>query len=301
METKHTIDQKFMIPKIEINHEKCDKEGLCVRVCVEGIFEQSEQHTVPIITHPERCFFCGHCVAVCPGNAITHTGFEMENFLPHTPEMFIEPDNLLGFLRMRRSLREYHPDRRVPKEKVEQVIDAARYAPTGSNAQSLEHIVITDQKTMDKLAEYCIDVFHKRVDLIQNEDVLTDRDPRVAKRIQAELPFYTRVFSDYKAGKAPFFYKTPVLIITHADMTNTPTPVEDATLASYQMMLMAHSLGLGTCYIGNFYEYANESQSIRDLLEIPPDHDILMSFTLGYPAIKFRKLVDRNETNVRWF
>lgn len=289
-----------MIPKIEIDSETCDKEGLCVRVCVEDIFEQSDPATVPVIVHPERCFLCGQCIAVCPGDAITHNGFEMENFLPHTPQMSIEPGNFLGFLRTRRSIREYHPGRSVPKEKVVQVINAARYAPTGSNAQSLEHLVITDRETMNKLAGYCIDVFSKRVDLIHDEDTLTDLDTRVAQRIRAELPFYTRVFSDYEAGKTPFFYQAPVLIITHADLSITSTPLEDATLASFQMMLMAHSLGLGTCYIGNFYEYANESQSIRDMLEIPPDNDILMSFTLGYPAVKFRKLVDRKETNVRW-
>ncbi len=95
------------------------------------------------------------------------------------------------------------------------------------------------------------------------------------------------MISDHEAGKDPFFYQAPVLIVTCADLTVTPCPLEDATLASYQMMLMAHSLGLGTCYIGNFYEYANESQSVRDMLSIPPDDDILMSFTLGYPALRF--------------
>ena len=105
---------------------------------------------------------------------------------------------------------------------------------------------------------------------------------------------------DYENGKDPIFYQAPALIITHADLRITTCPLEDATLASFQMMLMAQSLGLGTCYIGNFYEIANESQLIRKLLAIPAENEILMAFTLGYPAIRFRKVVDRSKLEVQW-
>ncbi len=289
-----------MMPKIEINPETCDKEGLCTRVCAEDIFKQEEKATVPVVVHPERCFYCGQCVAVCPGEAITHHGFEMDNFPPHTAEMDIEPDALLGFLRMRRSVRNYNQKRPVSRETVEKLIEAARYAPTGSNAQSLQHLIIESRQTMDTLARLCVDLFKEQLDVCQDEKALAKLDPRVARRIRAEQHFYESVISDYQAGKDPFFYQAPVLIVTHADLTITSCPVEDATLASYQMMLMAQSLGLGTCYIGNFYEYANQSQTIREMLAIPPDHDILMSFTLGYPAVRFRRLVDRNEPEVQW-
>ncbi|RLC78572.1 MAG: hypothetical protein DRJ03_23565 [Chloroflexi bacterium] len=289
-----------MIPKIEINPETCNKCGSCVQVCAEGVFEKQDKASLPVAAHPERCFFCGQCVAVCPGDAITHHGFEMDNFPPFTAEMDIGPDALLGFVRMRRSVRNYNQKRPVPREMVEKLFDAARYAPTGSNVQSLEHIVITDRETMDALARHCVEFFGKRVTLSQDEKALSALDPRVASRIRAELPFYERVISEHKAGQDPFFYRAPVLIVTHADLTITPCPLEDATLASYQMMLMAQSLGLGTCYIGNFYEYANESQAVREMLALPPEHDILISFTLGYPAVRFRKLVDRKKPTVRW-
>ena len=289
-----------MIPRIEIDHQTCDKEGLCVQVCAEGVFEKEDKKSVPNVAHPERCFFCGQCVAVCPGDAITHHGLKMANFLPHTAEMDIKPDALQGFLRMRRSVRNYNQKRPVRRETVEKLIDAARYAPTGSNAQSLEHIVINSRETMDKLASLCVDLLRQKVSLFQDEAALSDLDQRVASRIRADLPFYSSVISEYQAGKDPFFYQAPVLIVTHADLTITSCPLEDATLASYQMMLMAQSLGLGTCFIGNLYEFANESSTVREMLAIPSEHDILMSFTLGFPAVRFRKLVDRKKPKVRW-
>jgi len=288
------------MPKIEINPETCDKEGLCVQVCADDVFEMEERNSVPVVAHPEKCFLCGQCVAVCPGDAITHHGFTMANFLPSSTDLAIEPDRLVGFLRMRRSVRNYNQKRAVRRETVEKLIETARYAPTGSNAQSLEHIVISERETMDKLASLCVDLFKEKVSLVQDAESLSNLDRRAARRDLANLPFYKRVISDYEAGKDSFFYQAPVLIVTHADLTITPCPLEDATLASYQMMLAAQSLGLGTCYIGNFYEFANESRLIREMLTIPPEHDILMSFILGYPAVRFRKMVDRKKSKVRW-
>jgi len=289
-----------MSPKIVIDLETCDREGLCVRVCAEGIFERKEKGTVPGIVYPEKCSLCGQCIAVCPSDAITHSGFEMTNFPPITPDMAVEPDRLMGFLRSRRSVRNYNRKRTVRRDVIKKILEAARYAPTGSNAQSLEHIVITDRGVMDKLAALSADLFREKVALFQTKETLSNLGPRFARRIQASLPFYKSVVAEYEAGKDPFFYQAPVLIITHADLTITSTPLEDATLAAYQMMLMAQSLGLGTCFIGNLYEFGNESQEIRELLSIPPDNEILMSFILGYPAVRFRKLVDRKQLDVRW-
>ena len=290
-----------MAPEIKIDPEACDGEAACVRVCAEDIFVQVERGTVPTIAHPDRCFLCGQCVAVCPGDAITHHGFEMANFSPLTAGMELDPEALQGFLRLRRSVRNYHQRRPVPRKVVEKLLEAARYAPTGSNVQSLKHIIIESRQVMDQLAALCVELFKERVTLCQDEEALSSLEPRSAQRIRAERPFYERVISDYDAGKDPFFYQAPVLIVSHADLTITPCPLEDATLASYHMMLMAQSLGLGTCYIGNFYEYANESQTIREMLAVPADDDILMSFTLGYPAVRFRRLVDRKQPVVRWF
>ncbi len=289
-----------MIPRIEIDHEKCDKEGLCVRVCWEYVLEQADRDSFPVITHPEMCIFCGHCAAVCPSGAITIHEMDMANFRPRTAEMSIEPDNLLDFLRMRRSIRNYKQKRPVPKEMVKKLIQAARYAPTGGNVQSLKHIIVEDRDTMDTLALHCIDIFKKKVSLCQDEEALAALDLIEAKRVRDDLPYFEIVLTEYEEGIDPFFYRAPVLVVTHADLSVTPCPLEDATLATYQMMLMAHSLGLGTCFISNFYENANKPQAIREILAIPPDNKILMAFALGYPAIRFRTLIDRNEPQVQW-
>ncbi len=178
-----------MMPQIEIDPEACDGEGLCVRTCPEDIFQQKERGTTPTVVHPEECFFCGQCVAVCPGDAITHGGFDMANFPLYTAELEIQPDTLLGFLRMRRSVRNYNQRRPVPREMVEKLLDAARYAPTGSNAQSLKHIIIESRETMDRLASLCIDLFKERVDLSQDKDAPSSLDPQVREAYSSGKAF----------------------------------------------------------------------------------------------------------------
>jgi nitroreductase/NAD-dependent dihydropyrimidine dehydrogenase PreA subunit len=287
-------------PRVEINQELCDKEGLCVMVCIEGIFEQADKESFPVVDHPERCWLCGHCVAVCPGDSITVHGMSFENFLPVTPEMQFEPKNLLGFLRTRRSVRNYNPKRPVRREIIEKLIEAARYAPTGSNVQSLQHIIVETRETIDSLAAHCIEILKEKMTQWRDQVTMPDLEPWLLRRLRADIYFYEKIIAEHEAGIDTIFFQAPVVIVTHADLSITSCPLEDASIASYQMMLMAQSLGLGTCYIGNFYPYANESEAIRELLGIPPSHDILMTFTLGYPAIRFNRLIDRSEPKVQW-
>jgi nitroreductase len=63
---------------------------------------------------------------------------------------------------------------------------------------------------------------------------------------------------------------------------------------------MAQSLGLATCYIGYFYPIAHKSPEIRATLDIPEGDEVLMTFTIGYPSVQFRRLVDRDAPFVRW-
>ncbi len=288
-----------MMPRIEINLETCDKEGLCVQVCWEFVFEQADQDSFPVVAHPEKCIFCGHCIAVCPSGAITIHEMDMANFGQHTAEMDIEAGRLLDFLRMRRSVRNYKK-RIVPRELVEKLVEAARYAPTGGNAQSLAYTIVDKEETFESLALLLLEIVKNKVALCRDEKALAALSPEEADGLREELPYFELTVSEFEEGIDPFFYRAPVVVVVHADPSLTACPTEDATLGTYQMMLMAHSLGLGTCYIHYLYEYADESPGVREILDVPAGNKVLMAFTLGYPAIPFRRFIDRFMPEVNW-
>lgn len=54
-------------------------------------------------------------------------------------------------LKTRRSIREYK-DKPIPKDLLERIVDAARFAPTARNIQPWEFVVVTKQETLKKLA-----------------------------------------------------------------------------------------------------------------------------------------------------
>jgi nitroreductase len=66
------------------------------------------------------------------------------------------------------------------------------------------------------------------------------------------------------------------------------------------IMLQAQAIGLGTCIVGYFITAAEKDPSIVQELGIPPENKIFTCCTVGYPVLKFKKLVQRKPPAVRW-
>lgn len=97
----------------------------------------------------------------------------------------------------------------------------------------------------------------------------------------------------------PFLAEAPVGIAVVVDPRGSSCPVQDGTLATYAMMMAAHSLGLGTCWIN---PAANEDR-VKELLGIPQDKRIICVISLGYPAeapSKDRKRLEDIVFKERW-
>ena len=87
---------------------------------------------------------CGHCVAICPKEAITMTGFD-ELPIELTNKPILDPDELLMAIRSRRSIRKFK-DKEVSSEIVKQIIEAGRYTPSAKNSQDISYIVLDNKK-----------------------------------------------------------------------------------------------------------------------------------------------------------
>ena len=74
----------------------------------------------------------------------------------------------------------------------------------------------------------------------------------------------------------------------------------DASLSAMHMILMAETLGLGSCINGFIFFALNHSKELREVLEIPSDHGVHVAFTLGYSDVEFLRLVARNPAKIKW-
>ena len=283
---------------IIIDAERCNGCGVCARVC-SGPIEQAKKKSVPLILEPEACIACGHCVAVCPVDAIWLGHVDMQNFPSVDRLIRLQPEGLLQFLRGRRSVRVYSK-RSVSKRTVEQLLEAGRYAPTACNTQALDYVVVQQPETLEAIARLCIEEHRADILKLQDEVYLASLDPAEAGNARRDAEDSLEAIRRFDRDKGSLFFNAPGLIVVHASPKGPTTPAEDATLASFSIMLMAESLGLGTCYIGDFYLKANQNPTIKMRLAIPPENDILIAFSFGYPAVRYRRLPDRRKPEVAW-
>ena len=121
---------------VRIDPDKCIQCGMCVRECPHRLLTNTESG---ISASGEGCIQCGHCVAVCPQEAVSLTEYDMSEVerVPDETER-LDAAGLLRAIKSRRSIRHFK-DCPVEDEKLLQIIEAARYSPTGANRQGVKY------------------------------------------------------------------------------------------------------------------------------------------------------------------
>lgn len=156
----------------------------------------------------------------------------------------------------RRSVRVYQ-DKPIEKEVLEEIVQAGVWAPTSSNIQAWVFVCITDPQNIKTVQTLSPGMFaHAKANII--------------------------ICCDYKKIKAKFGEKGEIFGIF------------DCAVASENMMLRAHDLGVGTCLIRSF------SQSgLREYLNLP-DHIVPeLVIAAGYPSGQTRS-PGRKENKIHW-
>ena len=184
----------------------------------------------------------------------------------------------------RRSTRKYKPDA-VEPEKLQKIIEAGRYAPSGGNNQTNHFLVVRNPEVIKRLAELAEAAF-ARMEADENTY------PSLRNSILAS-----------KKGGYVFSYRAPVLIIV-ANRKDYGNNMADSVAAIENMMIAANALDLGSCYINQLY-WLNEEPSLLDYLRelgLKENDRVYASMVLGYAAtedgLPNRKPLERkgNET-----
>ena len=140
---------------IGIDYEKCTNCGLCVKECGIKIRRDKEKNRfyVPYPTMP--CFACGHCIAICPSDAIIYENFGDE---PYTFDGIgdlkglIPSKTVYNFFRANRSTRQYKKEK-VPNNVLREVFDVMQCAPTGGNMRAEKYLLLSDDEKIKKLSD----------------------------------------------------------------------------------------------------------------------------------------------------
>ena len=85
------------------------------------------------------------------------------------------------------------------------------------------------------------------------------------------------------------FHGAPAVIVVGAKR-EASCPGEDALLATQNILLGAHSMGLGTCLIGFAVEAIRKDKQMQAYLQLTRDEDPYAVIALGYPKEKYHRL-----------
>jgi len=157
---------------------------------------------------------------------------------------------VLEAIKTRRSIRKYKTTP-VDDKTIGLVLEAARWAPSWANTQCWRFIVVRDAKTKSELATTMPEGNSAR-DAVKNAPVVIVACAELGKSGYLE----EKLVSD----KGDYWY------------------MFDVALAMQNLVLAAHSLDLGTVYIGWF-----DTKKVASILKLPPGFCVVTMTPLGYP------------------
>jgi nitroreductase len=134
----------------------------------------------------------------------------------------------------------------------------------------------------------------------RRHDELKEPLPEEFIPMQNLPPVWERMAKKWEEGTDQLFYHASALILIKTKQGATTSADVDAGLSAMHMVLMAETLGLGTCLNGFLVSALKRSEKLREVLKIPDDHQVHVTFTVGYPDVEFLRLVARNPVNVKW-
>jgi nitroreductase/Pyruvate/2-oxoacid:ferredoxin oxidoreductase delta subunit len=291
---KRRVNPPVVITKDCIGCERC------VAICPSFVLDMVEDKSA--VVRGEWCIGCGHCGAVCPTEAILHEGscFDMHPNKGEAPAT--SPEILELLLRERRSVRIYTRNP-VPEEVLNKILDAGKYAPTGTNSQNVHYVVLASPEQLAELQKMTISFYQKIFSRVRGWfgllllSLVAGR--KTAEYLRESLPKIEYANEQMKQGKDRLFYHAPVVMLAHAESWDTCSSF-NCSVALYNCSLMAHTLGLGCCFNGFLVNAVNHSPKIKAWLGIPADHQCYSAMTLGLPDVKYLRLVHRYPPKVTY-
>lgn len=283
-----------------VDVDKCKGCGPCIKVCPALVFELREKKSEVVLG--ENCFACGHCWAVCPEEAVTQEEVTATTELMPGPEPAVTPDTLQLLIRERRSTRLFI-DKLVSREQLLKIIEAGRYGPTDTNRQDVNFVVVSDKDKVSELRSLVESYMEKSFKAMQNRVISFFFAMKFGRTTVDIMRYYAMGYQSYKGDKKQYaYFPLPygsAVIIIHAQSFDIMAQFNCA-VALYNCSLMALSLGLGSCFLGFVHLGANMDKKIKGWLDIPKDHESYGAMVVGYPDVKYRRLIERKKPGIKW-
>lgn len=160
--------------------------------------------------------------------------------------------DVISCIKERRSVRKYE-EKMIPHEVMEEIVEAASYAPSWKNTQIVRYIIVEDREKIEKIAQECVLGFE------YNTKTMKDAAALVLVTMVKGRSGYEKdgSFSTPKGDRWQMF---------------------DAGIATQTFCLAAHSKGVGSVVIGIF-----DDEKVEEVVSIPEGQQVAAIIAAGYP------------------
>ncbi len=268
---------------ILVDQDLCTRCGICSVVCPMAVVEPVSENTLPTVTEAKVgiCIQCGHCEVSCPSQALL-LNVRPDEKVPLLPGTgIISEEDMEVYLKKRRSVRHFTNDP-VPKEKILEILDIARYAASGGNGQPVQWIVVHDPEKVKKIAGLTIEWM---------KTLHNTNHP-----MSGYIP---TLIGAWESGYDVVCRGAPHLLFAHIPDGN-PVASVDAIIALTHVDIAAPAFGIGTCWAGFVAMAATSYEPLQKELGIPTGRKSAYAMMLGSPQYKVYGIPRRKPLEVTW-
>jgi len=268
---------------IIVDKNLCTRCGICSSVCPIMIINPGDENIFPKVADEKAvmCLQCGHCEAFCPSQALL-LNLRSDEKLPLPEDAgTISPGTISFYLKKRRSVRHFTRES-VPREKVLEILDIARYAASGGNGQPVQWLVVHDPERVKKIAELTIEWMKSLLN--------------ITHPMSGYVP---TLIAMWDQGRDVICRGAPHLLFAHIPAEDPGASI-DAIIALTHFDVAAPAFGIGTCWAGFVAMAAISYEPLQRELGLPAGRKCAYAMMFGNPRYRVCSIPWRKPIEVTW-
>ncbi len=188
---------------------------------------------------------------------------------------------------------------------LEDLVKIGVTAPSGSNSQSWTFTILPTRESVSYFTQQIASFFEKLNTTAEN--TLLRLFLKLIGKAELDAYYHSHYRKArealeewHRSGKDRLFHGSTAAIIV-GSKPGASCPAEDALLATQNILLAAHSMGLGSCLIGYAVAAMKKDPLIQQSIGIPSEEEIHAAIALGYPSEVYQRVAGRKKVTLRYF